>query len=86
MQGNPDMPGSNTVKMTRLTTVAAVIDALGGLAAVAEWCEVSLKVTYHWRTLNMFPARYHDAMTKALKRKHYRAPASLWNQIDRKAA
>jgi hypothetical protein len=67
--------------LRRIHTVHEVIHALGGLDAVRKMTSSSVKSVYHWTGhVEMFPARWHDTMTKALKRRGFIAPAALWNQ------
>ena len=66
----------------KLETTGEVLDALGGVHAVAaltkqrEWKNVE-----GWKRLKTFPSRYFLVMTWALKRKRLSAPPSLWGQV-----
>lgn len=73
-------------KLVRLSSTRAIVDALGGAAAVRNMIAVegkplARKAVYHWISIGMFPARAMDIMKKALKKRGYTAPARLWNQI-----
>jgi hypothetical protein len=66
--------------MKRLRTVDQVVDALGGLSAVCELTDANLKQAWHWvGRAGQFPANTYVAMTRALNRRGYEAPARLWS-------
>ena len=68
--------------MRRLKTAREVVDALGGIEAVATMTRAQPKTVYHWTGRNdCFPSRTFDTMKAALKRRHLHAPAKLWNQL-----
>ncbi|WKA31581.1 helix-turn-helix domain-containing protein [Bradyrhizobium roseum] len=58
-----------------------MIDALGGLTAVAALTGAAYKLVSGWRNAKRFPARYYLVMTWALKRERFSAPPSLWGQV-----
>jgi hypothetical protein len=69
--------------MRRLSTVDQVIDALGGMDRVLELTGTNSKQTWNWqRRTGQFPAQWHDAMTKALRKRRCTAPPRLWNQKE----
>jgi hypothetical protein len=73
--------------MRQFTTTRQIVDFFGGIEAVCEMCNVDDKTVYHWMGRSgTFPARFHDMMTKALKKRGYTAPSTLWNQQQEKAA
>jgi hypothetical protein len=73
--------------LRRVTTAKEVVAVLGGNAAVCTMTGADFKSVYHWTgAAGMFPARYHNMMTKALRKRGFRAPASLWNQLEEKRA
>ncbi len=65
---------------TTLTTVDAVVDALGGRDAVMALTGASYQNFYNWRRFKTFPAHEFDRMSRALRRRRKRAPPWLWNQ------
>ena len=77
---------SPKIKATRLSSAVDVVDVLGGVEAVKKLTGARLKAIYHWRSTGQFPARQHDLMVKALRRRGYTAPAVLWNQAENKKA
>ena len=70
--------------MKRLRTADQVIERLGGLERVAALTETKMKSAYNFPRFGAFPSRTFDAMTKALKRRGYTAPASLWGMTKAK--
>jgi hypothetical protein len=69
------------------TKARDVVDWLGGIEAVCEMTGRDLKTVYHWiGRSGTFPARYHDMMTKALKKRGCTAPPALWNQEEEQVA
>jgi hypothetical protein len=74
--------------MKRLRTADQVVEVLGGLQAVCELTGANSKQAWHWTgRAGMFPANTYVAMTRALNRRGYEAPARLWNMkgIERAA-
>jgi len=61
-----------------LPTASAVIDALGGTAAVAKLSERSMQSVTNWRAANRLPADTYLLLQAALKRRRLNAPAALW--------
>jgi hypothetical protein len=66
--------------MKRLRTVDQVVEVLGGLDGI---CELGFadntKQAWHWvGRAQQFPANTYVAMTRALRRRGYEAPARLW--------
>lgn len=65
--------------MRKIRTPQQVIEALGGLDAVCELTEANAKQVWHWYgRAGQFPANTYVAMTRALRRRGYVAPVSLW--------
>ena len=64
-----------------LQSTSEVIDALGGLTAVAALTGAAYKLVSGWRNARRFPSRYFLVMTWALKKKRLVAPPSLWGQV-----
>lgn len=64
-----------------LETTAAVIDALGGLNALAALTGSTYKAVGNWKAGSAFPARTFLIMTSALRDRGYSAPASLWGMV-----
>jgi hypothetical protein len=73
--------------MRQLTKARDIVQYLGGVEAVCEMTGRDYKTVYHWTgRMGTFPARYHDMMTKALKKRGFTAPPALWNQEEEKVA
>lgn len=76
-----------------ISTVAEVIDALGGqdnhadnVRAVARWAAKCRGTVYTWQQNEWIPGWYYKAMTDDLAERGYVAPARLWrNKGFRKA-
>ncbi len=66
-------------------TVAEAIEALGGTKAVADLLGRRPQAVSNWRSQG-FPANSYLALTKALKKAGWTAPASLWGMKDADAA
>jgi hypothetical protein len=64
-----------------LHTTADVIEALGGLRAVAGLTGAAYKLVSGWGRAKNFPSRYFLVMTWALQKKRLRAHPSLWGQV-----
>lgn len=63
---------------TELNSAAAVVDALGGISAVATLTGRNYKAAAMWKSLNKFPANTYLILTKALADKGESAPIELW--------
>lgn len=63
-----------------LTNVDEVINALGGVDAVAQFTKRGATAVHNWRAYRRFPASLFVKMTGRLKRRGYDAPATLWGQ------
>lgn len=72
--------------MKRLRNADQVIARLGGLNRVAEITATDLKSAYNWPRFGQFPASTYVAMMRALNRRGYTAPASLWGMRESRAA
>jgi hypothetical protein len=70
--------------MKLLTNTAAVMDALGGNAAVQRLTGDRATTVSNWRHSKTFPADLYDLMREALGELGYRAPAALWRQRKRR--
>jgi hypothetical protein len=66
----------------RLTSTAAVVDALGGIQAVAYLTGSNYKAAANWKSFATFPAKTFLVMTDALERIGKSAPASLWGMTE----
>jgi hypothetical protein len=63
-----------------LTSFDQVIQALGGLKAVAALTDVTPAAVCHWRSRGgRFPARTHDRIDAELARKGATAARHLWD-------
>lgn len=61
-----------------LNTIADIIEALGGIAAVADLTGRKVGAVYMWKPLGKFPANTFQVMKRALADRGYVAPDSLW--------
>jgi len=64
--------------MAHLRTTAAIIDALGGIAAMAELTGTSANGVYNWRSGPQFPADTYLLIKSELKKIGKDAPDFLW--------
>lgn len=69
----------------QLQSAADVIEALGGLTAVAELTASQYKAVANWKAFNAFPPKTYVAMIAALRRAGRSAPASLWGMVSAQA-
>ncbi len=68
----------------KLKTARDVIEALGGLAAVARMCGVSYTTASAYQTrLQAFPAKTYLVMQAELSRLGHSAPTSLWQMVHK---
>lgn len=67
-----------------LTTVDAVVVALGGTRAVADLTGATDSAVSNWRKSGTFPARTYIILKAALGQRD--APDSLWSMICREVA
>jgi hypothetical protein len=72
--------------MKKLRTANQVIDKLGGLDRIADMTVTDLKSAYNWPRFGAFPSSTYDLMIRALNRRGYTAPASLWKMRKGKRA
>lgn len=73
--------------MKKLRTAAQVVDVLG-LETLCALTKANPKQAWHWYgRAGMFPANTYVTLTRALRRRGYIAPATLWNMkgIERAA-
>lgn len=69
-----------------LGTVREVVDALGGLKAVADLTGVDPGTVSAWQTrIGSFPARTYLVLTAALEERGKTAPAGLWRMAEARA-
>ncbi|WP_132254704.1 hypothetical protein [Methylobacterium segetis] len=67
--------------MDALTTTSAVIDALGGTAAVARLTSRSMQAVSNWRERGFFSAASYQPISVGLAEKDLRADPRLWRSI-----
>lgn len=67
--------------LQQLTSISEVIDALGGIQAVADLTGRKYMAAAQDKRLGKFPSRTRDVMTVALAEKGKTAPASLWGML-----
>jgi hypothetical protein len=58
-----------------------VFKVLGGVSKVAALTRSKYNRAWNWTAKPTFPADTYDAMIKALMKKKYTAPPSLWRQV-----
>jgi hypothetical protein len=68
-----------------LTTTNEVIEALGGIRAVADLTGRKYPAAWHWSTWKAFPSDTYVVMTEALRAAGKTAPDSLWGMVESKA-
>jgi len=64
--------------MTTLRTTSEIIDALGGIEAMAELTGTSENGVYNWRAGKQFPADTYRLLNDELKEIGHDAPDHLW--------
>ena len=75
------MPWIIDGSMSELQSAPAVIEALGGLSAVAALTGSGYKAVANWKSFGAFPPRTYVIMTTALNERGLKAPASLWGMV-----
>lgn len=90
------MNGAPTVPLTELDTVDAVLDALGGVSAVAEltgdfygsdkegrskFKHGAYPTVHLWKQTGAFPPKTYVLLITALAERGYTAPPLLWKMI-----
>ena len=65
-----------------LTTVAEVIEQLGGPTAVGRIAGRSAQSVVNWRAAEKFPADTFLILDAALKQRDLSAPPSLWGMLE----
>jgi len=70
----------------QLTTTRHVIEALGGIQAVATLTGRKYTAAANWNRGDTFPSDTYLAMTKALEAKGLTALYSLWDMVEPKSA
>lgn len=68
--------------MDQLRTTSEVIEALGGIAAVAALTGRKYTAAHNWLGFEKFPSNTYVALTDALAAKGKTAPASLWGMVE----
>lgn len=64
----------------RLRNVTDLVEALGGVSAVAEWLSCTRQAIYHWQSQNVVPAKHYSLLkAELLKRGYAEPPAELWS-------
>ena len=66
------------------TTTAAIIEALGGVPAVAKLTGSKPTAVSNWLNFPRFPARFYALMLDALHERGLHAPSSLWGMAAAK--
>ena len=66
------------------TTTSAIIDALGGVPAVAALTGSKPAAVSNWLNFSHFPSRFYALMLDALHERGLHAPASLWGMAAAK--
>jgi hypothetical protein len=65
-----------------LNSTAEVIDALGGVSAVARITGAKYPAVHNWTKFVVFPAKTYVVMQEALQAIGHVAPASLWGMVQ----
>lgn len=65
-----------------LSSTGAVIEALGGLQAVADLTGRGYSAAHNWKATGQFPANTYLLLRKALAAKGFDAPDTLWNMAE----
>jgi secreted protein with Ig-like and vWFA domain len=69
-----------------LRTTREVVDALGGIQAVADLTGRNYDAASNWPRFKTFPADTYLVMTRALTEQGKTAPASLWRMVSAEAS
>lgn len=69
-----------------LTTTAEVMEALGGIAPVAELTGRKYGAACNWKGFAKFPADTFVVLQDALRERGLTAPASLWGMVPAREA
>lgn len=73
--------------MVILTNVREVVEALGGIHAVARLTSVDPHTVSAWQTrLGVFPSKTFVVLNDALAEIAMSAPAHLWQMVEREKA
>lgn len=72
--------------MRSLETATEVVDALGGIKAVAALTDRKYNAAANWPAFGKFPPNTFLVMRKALEAAKCEAPASLWGMVGAEAA
>lgn len=67
--------------MATLNSVPEVIDALGGMPAVADLTGRKSNVVWNWKDRKAFPANTYTVLKAALRAKGVDAPDALWKNM-----
>ncbi len=67
--------------MQELSTADEVIEALGGVRAVAELTHRTYPAAYNWKMFGRFPPNTFATMQEALRKRERVAPKSLWGMV-----
>lgn len=67
----------------KLHSTAAVMDKLGGTAAVASLTGRKYGAAHNWKSFETFPSNTYLVMQQALRERGFEAPASLWGMVER---
>lgn len=73
---------TESATLPELRTTAEVIEALGGVAAVALLTGRKYSAAFNWKGFVKFPSDTFVVMQAALERAGFRAPASLWGMVE----
>lgn len=72
--------------MSNLSSVADVIEALGGVQAIASDFEISENAVWNWRAANRLPAHTFQTIQQSLISRGLTADISLWSFGRKKSA
>ena len=68
--------------VNQLASAADVIDALGGVGAVARLTRTTYRAAHNWKAQGSFPAKTHVVMLDSLNALGLSASPSLWRMVE----
>jgi hypothetical protein len=71
---------ARTPDRIELSSATDVIEALGGVASVAEMIKTTYRAAHNWKARDAFPAHTYVTLRRELEARGYAADDSLWGQ------
>ena len=65
-----------------LATALDVIDAFGGVPALAAFAGVDYRAAFNWKATGKFPSRFYVLMSDELERRGLSASPALWSMVE----